>query len=164
MDLSGAALSQDAAGKQTVAALRLEAQDAYDTAQNELLGPEGHRHLQEYVRTLPLRNAVVTGIDGVAALEGVPLSRDQAEALFRAAVVATGHNANLGGSDLAAAVDWGLLDVEAQRILTPAQFALFKSVSPLSGFKSRWELQLDAAIRHAAEAERSDVMGSAVKQ
>ena len=40
----------------------------------DLLRAEGHRQLQEFERTIPLRNVVVNGFAGTAALEGIPLS------------------------------------------------------------------------------------------
>lgn len=138
----------------TVAALREETKRLYESAQAEALGADDYRQLKDYERTLPLRNTVVLGLAGAAALEGVPLTPQQGEQLFHAAQASAALDRTATGDQLLNAVDWKVLDVQARRILSRAQFALFKSSAPPSGFQSRWKYELDTAVRraHAADA------------
>ncbi len=153
-DLRGAALAQDEAGRATAAKLREQAKQECDAAQLALLGPDKYHHMEEYVRTLPLRN-VVLGVAGPAALEGVPLTMEQSEGLVQAALGGIADARTLGGVQLAQQVDWAALDRAAQTFLTPEQFRLFKTVAPMSGFESRWTQQVNAEIRRATGGEPS---------
>jgi hypothetical protein len=161
MDLSAVAEAQDAAGREAAEKLKQQAKADHAAAKAELLGAEGYRRLQEYERTLPLRNVVVAGLAGAAAMEGVPLTAQQAERLVEAAVAATGDAATLGGTELAARIDWDALDARARQLLTPAQLMLFKTAAPPSGFPARWQFQIEAAIERAAKADPASVQRAA---
>lgn len=160
LDLRAAGRGQDVAGERTVAALKQQAKDEYDAMQRQVLGAEGYAQLKDFERTLVVRNVVVLGLAGTAALEGVPLTAQQGEQLWAAALEATGSEAKgkVSGEALVRQIDWAALDGRAREILTPAQFALFTNVAPPSGFQPRWKYQLDAAISRAKE---TDAVGAA---
>jgi hypothetical protein len=152
MDLKSAARVQDDAGKQTVAALQKQATVDYDTALAGLLGDDRYRKLQDYERTIPLRNVVVNGLAGAAALEGIPLTDQQGEQLMRAFITSGGADVRGKAQDLTG-IDWAAVEEQARLILSPEQFALFQNTAPATSFSSRWRAQLNAAIRRAQEAD-----------
>ena len=156
-DLSAVARAQDAAGRQTVVTLQARSKEEHEAAQVALLGAEAFGQLQEHERTTPVRNVIVRGLAGVAALEGIPVTPEQGDRLFLAALAASGSDAKAKGEQIVAMINWSALDAQAQQILTPAQFALFKKVAPPSGFSSRWKFELDAAIRRAKAADGATV-------
>lgn len=153
MDLNAVARVQDEAGKQTVAALQQKAKEDYDAAQAALLGPDLYRQLLDYERTIPMRNIVVRGLAGAAAMEGVPLTAGQGDQLLQAAMSAARAEAGAKPYDLIATVDWDAFDAQARQILTPEQFTLFSTLAPPSGFSSHWKYKLDAAVRRAQERD-----------
>jgi hypothetical protein len=163
MDLFAVGQAQDAAGKQTVVMMQQQAKTEYEAAQAALLGAEDYRRLQEYERTVPFRNVVVFGLAGAAALEGIPLSAQQGEQLFQAAVDAAGRDTKESGLQPVGAIDWDALDARARQILSPAQFALFQTVAPPSGFRSRWYYQLETVIGHAKQTDATAATTSAPK-
>jgi len=152
MDLKSAARGQDEAGKQTVAALQKQATVDYETALAGLLGDDRYRKLQDYEQTIPIRNMVVNGLAGAAALEGIPLTDQQGDQLMGALIASGGADVRGKAQDLTG-IDWAAADAQARWILSPEQFALFKNTAPATSFSSRWRAQLNAAIRRAAEAD-----------
>jgi len=154
MDLKAAARTQGIEAEKTTADLQAKATAEHETALVALLGPEGFRQFQEFSSAIPVHNVVVRGLAGAAALEGVPLSPGQSESLLAATMAASRAADSRGEVDLRA-LDWDALDTEAQRILTPAQFDLFKNVEPPSGFQGHLKHKLDAAIQHAVDADRA---------
>jgi hypothetical protein len=155
MDLADTIRSPESATGSTLAAARQQAQDQIETAQNELLGPDGYQRYRDFVRTLPLRNTVALSVAGTAALAGIPLTREQGEQLFQSVLGATRPDPKSGEPDLAT-IDWAAVDAQAQLFLSPAQFALLKTVAPNSGFPSRADLQLQAAMAQALDQDRRD--------
>jgi len=151
MDLVGAAQTQGADSKAAVATLQQQANDAFAAAQIALLGAEGFRQMQDYDRSTQVRLAV-EGLVGSATLEGLPLTAEQAAQLTTALANATSRFAAGGRAELAT-LNWDAADAQARQILTPAQFALFKSAAPLASGATRWNLQLDAAVSHAKEID-----------
>jgi hypothetical protein len=139
--------------------LEAEAQAEYDATLAEVFGPETYRDYLEFRRTLPVRNVVVLGFAGAAALEGVPITAEQGERLFQAALASTGVDSPPPGSSadqterLLTRIGWDRVDAVARQILTPAQYALFTTNAAPSGFDSRHESQFKNAVRLAHEAD-----------
>jgi hypothetical protein len=158
MDLAAAARLQDEAGKQAVDELRRRTNEEFDTALAQLLGAEGYRRWQEHERTVPLRNIVLNGLAGAAALEGIPLTEQQGELLIRAMLDAGRGEVVELGRDLAE-IDWAAVEAKAQTILTSPQFALFKKTAPATSFSSRASIQLEEAIRRAWAADSAMTAG-----
>ena len=129
------------------------ANDQIAAAQLELLGSENYQRYQDFVRTLPLRNVVVLSVAGTAALEGIPLTPQQGEQLFHT-VLNTTRPDPAGAPDLAT-VDWDVVDAQAALFLSPAQLGLLKTMAPNSGFPSRADLQLKAAMARALDQDRA---------
>lgn len=153
MDLRSVRRTQDETGIRAIEALELQAGDKFRAAQVSLLGSDGFTQLREFDRTLPLRNIVVRGLAGAAALQGIPLTPQQGDQLFQAALNFVGPDSSaVKGDALARKVDWAAFETHAQSILSPQQFALFRSMAPPAGFKSRWEYELDAAVQRTLEA------------
>jgi hypothetical protein len=153
LDLDLAATGQDAAGKRATRTMRQRGEADYQAAQMEALGPENYRALLDYERTLLVRNGIVNGLAGSAALAGLPLTAEQGDRLFQAALAAAGNDPAMSGFELARRIDWQLLDAQAQQILTPEQFTLFRSVAPQNESLSRFSLQTDAAVARARLTE-----------
>ena len=109
--------------------------------------------MDQYIRTLPLHNILVRGLAGAAALEGIPLTAHQGVQLLQAAIGVSGRTDGAKGEQMVQAIDWAALDALARHILSPAQFALFTTVAPPSGFSSRWKYQVDAEVLRALQAE-----------
>lgn len=152
-DLRAVGQTQDEAGQQTVKALRKKAEADYQAAQAELLGAENYRLLKEFEHTLPVRNVVLLGLAGAAALEGVPLTTEQGERLVQAALGTVARDGSVDPVGLLKDIDWNALDERARGILSSEQFAIFRGVAVPAGFKSRWQLELEAAAQRAQEAE-----------
>lgn len=163
IDLRAAEKQQDETGRKTVAALQQQSKDEYEAAQAELLGAENYQRLQEYNRTEVVRNVVVLGLAGSAALEGIPLTAQQGEQLWQAALATTSRGSQEKGEQLVRAIDWEALDAQARQILSPAQFALFQSGAALSGFGSRWRYRLDVLAARAQQAEATGADSPMVK-
>jgi hypothetical protein len=129
------------------------ANDQIAAEQLELLGSEGYQRYQDFVRTLPLRNVVVLSVAGAAALEGIPLTPQQGEQLFHTVLNTTRPDPATGAPDLAT-VDWEVVDTQAALFLSSAQLGLLKTMAPNSGFPSRADLQLKAAMARALDQDR----------
>jgi hypothetical protein len=153
IDLAAAARAQDPAGRQAINKLQAQGKADYESAQQEVLGLDRWRQIQEYERTEVVRNTVVLGLAGGAALAGVPLTAQQGDQLWQAALNSASHDPNVKGQDLVATIDWDALDTQARQILSPAQLALFTTTAYPSGFSPRGKYQLDAVIRRALQAD-----------
>ena len=151
MDLSATARTQDESGKRTVVELQQQARRQYETALATLLGPEAYQRLQDYEKTIPLRNVVVNGFAGLTALEGCPLSDRQGEQLMRAMIESGGADVTGPKQDLAG-IDWTAVEARARQFLSPEQYTLFTTVAPATSFSSRWEAMTRAAIESAVRA------------
>jgi len=153
IDLRAAARQQGPAGADTVAALQAQSKAANEQATRALFGSEAYEQLKEYERTLPVRNILVFGLAGAAAMDGVPLSAQQGDQLWHAALEASGNNPKADGETMLNNMDWTALDARVQQILSPAQFELFKHSAPPAGFRSRQEYEFDQIVRRAREAD-----------
>lgn len=152
-DLRAVGKAQGDEAKLAVARLLRKSTEDYEDAQRATLGAEGYAQWKEFERTLPVRNVVVLGLGGLTALEGVPLSGQQGEQLIQAALAAAGDAATGEPFRLLQAIDWNVLDAQAQRILSSEQFALYRTVATPSSFGSRWKFELEAAARRAQQEE-----------
>jgi len=90
---------------------------------------------------------MVSGYAGTSVLMGQPYTRQQAEDLVQALAKANPHYQSGGKADLGS-VDWAAVDTQAQKILTPEQFALFTSTEPMgpSGGGARHQNQFWALV------------------
>lgn len=146
MDLAGAADAQGPESRSAAATLEKRVRAEYNATARDILGPDGFQQLKDYERTQQVR-VLVGRLAGAAAVAGAPLTPAQAEELTRAVANTTARYAGGGPAELST-IDWQEADARAQRLLAPAQFALFRS-------GMRMELQLDLAIARALEAERA---------
>lgn len=144
-DLDAVGAGQDAAGRETVARLKKEAQAEFVATQKRILGPEGYAALTSYQGASTLQPQV-TSLAGVAAVEGFPLSPEQGEALTRAFMAASHENTGEGRKQQV--IDWPAVDAAARKILSPEQFALFQTTGT-GFFNSRWGRAVDEAILKA---------------
>jgi hypothetical protein len=153
VDLAGVEQSQGKESKASVDAWRKKANDEFRAAQLELLGTAGMQQWDDYQRMAPARR-MVDGFAGTLVFEGVPLTPQQGEQLIAAFshAVAEPRNGN--------AIDWAAIDAAVQPVLDPRQMAIFQTGSVIGGI-SRQQVQLDAAVSRALEAERK-AAGAAV--
>jgi len=134
-----------------VAALRQEAADEAKSAQLALLGPAGYQQVLEYGRTLPVR-FMVGQFAGAAAVEGSPLSLQQAEQMTQALAAASSAYRS-GGSVDYLSLDWDAADQQIAGILTPAQRNLYQTTALLGDGISQWSGRLLRAFDQAKKAE-----------
>lgn len=141
MDLRAVANSQDEGGKQTAAALEKKVREDYEAAQRELLGAERYARMNDlYLRTVPIRNIMIAGLAGAAALEGVPLTGEQGDRLIQAALASPRADSG-NAKDPVSRIDWEAMDARAREILTPAQYEIFTKAAPYSGFTNRFAMK-----------------------
>ncbi len=146
MDLQAVMNQQKLAGNDPVIQkLRREAEDELRTAQTEALGADGFAELKDYDRTMPARETV-NHLAGAAALNGVPLTADQAERLT--AILAAAGKSGRNGVNLSN-IDWAAVDLQAQGVLSAAQLALFQQTEPIGGGASRWSARLNKEMEKA---------------
>jgi hypothetical protein len=110
-----------------VAKLRADAEAQYNAAQRELLGDEGFRQLQDYEDMSSWR-ATFSAIAGVAAVEHVPFSAVQADALVRA--ISDASRSSHHGQAFTSDVDWQAFDMRARAILSADQYAVLNTMDP----------------------------------
>lgn len=103
----------------------------YQYSQKELLGEEGYRKLQEYDRTISVRDLVRSFI-GVTTREGQPLNAVQAEQLVEI-FAATTESYIRGGQASALSTDWDAGLKEAQKVVSPEQLRLISTYEPQGG-------------------------------
>jgi hypothetical protein len=111
----------------------MKAQRASDEAETRagltgVLGEAGYRQMKDYARALEIRT-FVGQLAGAAAVEGTPLTLEQADALAQA-IASTTPTYSLGGEALITKVDWSKADGQAAQILSPAQLKLLHGGSP----------------------------------
>lgn len=162
MDLRAAGRKQDAAGKEVVEKLQHEAKAEYEAGVAEVLGADGYRRWRELESTTALRNIAINGLAGAAALEGIPLTEQQGEQLIQVIFDVGGSHLSGPRQDLSK-VDWDVVEVRAQSILSPAQLTLFKRTAPPTSFSSRQSQRLQEAVRRAwaDEAAKGGPIGQA---
>jgi hypothetical protein len=152
-DLKAAAALQDAAGKETVARLEKEASEEFKRSMAELLGTEGYKAWEDFTR-LNLARMSVASLAGIAAIDGAPIGREQVEQLTRVLADAGVGRENRRPRG-APSVDWAAIDAKAAQILTPAQWALFRSVNT-GAYTTRWNIAVDDAIWRAQQSESAN--------
>ncbi|MFT3868341.1 MAG: hypothetical protein QM715_07575 [Nibricoccus sp.] len=140
-------------GDEAVKTLQSQAKAAYEKKQLDLLGEENFRAWQEYERRIPVYDIVVHGLAGAAALEGCPITTAQTEQLITATIAAGSDRDNPDRYLALKSVDWKTLETAARDILTPEQFTLFTTRSPLSGFRSRAQFEIDAVLASSLKTD-----------
>lgn len=114
-----------------------------------VLGEEGCAKLEDYTRALDVR-IFVAKIAGEAAVEGKPISREQAEALVQVLANSTPAYSAGGRADLGR-IDWTKAEAQALNVLTPAQKQILRTDSLTLGGSSRWSIELIAAVSRAGQ-------------
>lgn len=112
----------------------------------DVLGEAGYARLDDYRRSIEIREHVGK-IAGAAALEGVPINREQADALVNA-LAATTPLFGSGGPAEFGRIDWKTAEAQAQGILSPAQMKVLREDRPMGG-RSRNAEAADRAIDRA---------------
>ncbi len=110
-------------GEESVGAvekLRAAAESNYNAAQRALLGDAGFGQLEAYENVAWWRGTV-SAMAGVAAVEHIPFSAGQADALVEAF-----RSSNQGQSG----IDWEHFDAQARGILSPEQFEVIHTMDP----------------------------------
>jgi hypothetical protein len=135
-----------------IAAQQKQGTAELQAAETELLGTAGCEQLQQYERALPVWT-YVGQLAGVAALAGMPFSREQAGQLTDAIANASAAYVRGGTVDFAR-IDWKAADVSAQAFLSPEQFTLFSRVDPPGALPTGRMWQATLAIGQAGQAMR----------
>ena len=112
-----------------------------------LLGESGYAELKDYARALEVRT-YVGKLAGRAAVEGVPLNLEQANALVRA-LASTCPGYALGGPANVNRIDWKAAEAQAQGILSREQMRLLHTEASGAG-PSRMRVELGQAVLRAA--------------
>jgi hypothetical protein len=112
----------------------------------EVLGDPGYARLKDYARSIEIRDHVGK-IAGAAALEGVPINREQADALVNVLAATTPLYASGGPAEFVR-IDWKTAEAQAQGILSPAQMKVLREDRPGAG-PSRNGDAAHSAIGHA---------------
>jgi hypothetical protein len=147
--------STDSTEKTAGTMVRTEDEAGFRAAQLALLGEKDFQQFQEFERQRPLRT-VVTQFAAAAALADLALTPQQGEQMVR--VLASARSSyQTGGPADPRQVDWSAVDIEARRILSPDQFALFTRVEPLGGGPSRFEARLLREIAAADQRDRATI-------
>lgn len=115
-----------------------------------VLGEEGYAKLEDYTRALDVR-IFVAKVAGDAAVEGKPISREQAEALVQVLANATPNYAQGGRADLGR-IDWAKAEEQALNVLTPAQGQILRTDNLMLGGSNRRAIELITAVSRAGEA------------
>lgn len=126
--------------------------EAYETAQRAVIGEEGLRAASEFNQTLVVRDSV-SGVVGMATLQGVPFAPGQAERLVELLLRTGGRDENgrWRGFD---AIDWAVADAEAATFLTADQIRILRTTTPqVPGGDSRFFTAFRTAIERAREAD-----------
>ena len=126
--------------------------EEFRAAQKELLGAENVRALNEYERGVFAREMVAGIAGGAVTVAREPLSAQQAERLFEA-IVNSSPAYQRGGTVNTNEIDWAVVDAEAQKVLSPSQFAYFKQAEPPLPVGGRFQNQLYQAVHAATKRE-----------
>jgi hypothetical protein len=143
-----------------VTKLKAQAETDYQVAQRELLGAAGFQQFQEYERTSAVRN-IASGLAGAAVMAGIPFTAQQTERLTQVLANAS-DSYQSGGLASKETVDWGLVDTQAQQILSESQWILVKTVEPPGG--GRFGSQYSNAVNQASKADSESRRAAASKQ
>ena len=142
-----------------VAKLMAAAEAEYEAAQRELMGEAGYRQLQDYERTSSMRG-MVSAIAGVAAVEHVPFSAAQADALVRT-IAETSLGYRNGGFATISDIDWETVDAQARAILSPEQFDVYRTMDPGPTRGGLLQNRMYALVDSAKRAEAKQVAPAA---
>jgi hypothetical protein len=142
----------DPAGRKLVQ----EASQEYNAAQVVLLGPDGMAQAKQFENLAPAHECV-DDLDGLATLEGAPLSAEQVAALTSLISQAmqpdtSGKWKSLGD------LDWSAVDATAQTFLSPAQFDMFTTTEtpgPTGTGGSKFMHQMISQVQAGAREDAS---------
>lgn len=123
-----------------------ESGPAWSSAMKDLLGTDGFAQLQDYLKTTSVR-AFIDAIAGPTAAIGDPLTSDQADQVFAAALVHDAMYQSGKGTD-PGNVDWAAVWPAAEKILSADQLALLQS--KVRGWLTQQEEQRLLAAKLAA--------------
>ena len=152
MDLAAVLRTQGTeANSRSVIELQAKAQADYEASQRALLGEAGYQQLKDFERTSSTRG-MVSAVAGVAAVESVPFTPQQADALVQAIANASenyrkGYQANHND------VDWSAVEAQARTILSPEQFAVFTTMDPGPSRGGLLQTRMYALVAQASKAE-----------
>lgn len=135
--------------------LKAAAEADYVAEQHTLLGDAGYEKLRQYDWFSGWRN-MVSAIAGMAAVEHVPFSAAQADALVQAMVDAGTHPV-INGVATGEGIDWKKVDDQARAILSPEQFVVFSTMDP---GPTRGGLLQDRLYELANMANKADTQAS----
>lgn len=118
----------------------------------EVLGESGYAELKDYARALDV-HTFVGKVAGLAAVEGMPINREQADALVRVLANACPMY-SLGGPANLSRIDWKAAEAQAQGILSPEQMKLLRTDKPGIGPSPR-RAELGNAVHRAMNEMRA---------
>lgn len=130
-------------------AQRKEGEAEVQAGMTEVLGEPGYAELKDYARALEV-HTFVGKVAGVAAVEGMPINREQADALVRVLANACPMY-SLGGPANLSRIDWKAAEAQAQSVLSPEQMKLLQTDKPGIGRSPR-RAELDNAVHRAMNA------------
>jgi hypothetical protein len=155
MDLSAVAetqgFSQDSSESRK---LREKIDAEFQAAQHELLGPARYAQFQDYERTTFIRELVNGWAGGATVVAREPLTPEQGEQLVHILANASA-NYRKGQGAAPNDLDWNTVDAEAAKILTPAQFVVFKTMEPPLPVGGRFQVQMYQLVDRAVKEERT---------
>jgi len=123
----------------------------------DVLGEEGRARLHDYRRSIEIREHVGK-IAGAAALEGVPINREQADALVNVLAAVTPLWGSGGPAEFGR-IDWKTAEAQAQGILSPAQMKVLREDRPVGGRSRNGEAASQAINRATGELMRAGLLG-----
>jgi len=138
----------------------LQQQTEFEGNQRAVLGDTTFAQWQQYERTKYVQE-MVSGFAGTSVLMGQPYTLQQAEDLVQALAKANPNYQRGRTADLAS-IDWAAADAQAQKILSPEQFALFTSTEPMgpSGSGARHQNQFWALVAKGRKQEAASGDGN----
>lgn len=133
-------------------AQRQQGEAEVQAGMTEVLGASGYAELKDYARALEI-HTFVGKIAGTAAVEGMPITLEQADALTQVLANACPMYA-MGGPANLSRVDWKVAEAKAQDILSPQQIKLLHADAPGVG-PSRSRVELGNAVYRAISEMRA---------
>ncbi len=115
----------------------------YQNEMRRLLGDTDYQKFQDFDHTTQARNIVSGLAGGSVTVLREPLTAEQSEQLVQ--IMATTKT----GPSAAAEMDWDAIDTKAQAILSPTQFAYFKTQEPPLPTGGRFQNLFQRSVRQA---------------
>jgi hypothetical protein len=118
-----------------------------------VLGEAGYALLKDYVRSLEVR-VHIGDFAGAAAVEGIPINRETADALVELLASSTPLY-SLGGKAERSRIDWKKVEGDAAKLLTPAQMKLYQQNGGKGGAARKSDALWDALQRAKGELRKT---------